>query len=216
MFAGIASSLKEVDVRVLALHKDEAKRWNTALQQKELVVTFRCEGENTSSIVSRPALVTNNPEDAMRDAQMLIFMMPAACHQVYLEALASHVQPGTIIVGLPGNPEFDSQVRHVLGEKAQQCTIMNFESSPWTCRTTEFGVKCEVTRIMDTLLGNVKVGLVSLNENRLLPRGLFYFILLASPKTNKQTNRQIERTLTGTPQQLWPVTAGPLYHIKLT
>ena len=190
MFAGIASSLKEVDVRVLALHKDEAKRWNTALQQKELVVTFRCEGENTSSIVSRPALVTNNPEDAMRDAQMLIFMMPAACHQVYLEALAPHVQPGTIIVGLPGNPEFDSQVRHVLGEKAQQCTIMNFESSPWTCRTTEFGVKCEVTGIMDTLLGNVKVGLVSLNENRLLPRGLFYFILLASPKTNKQTNRK--------------------------
>ena len=199
VFAGIASSLKEVDVRVLALHKDEAKRWNTALQQKELVVTFRCEGENTSSIVSRPALVTNNPEDAMRDAQMLIFMMPAACHQVYLEALAPHVQPGTIIVGLPGNPEFDSQVRHVLGEKAQQCTIMNFESSPWTCRTTEFGVKCEVTGIMDTLLGNIKVGLVSLNENRLLPRGLFYFILLASPKTNKQTNRQIERTLTGTP-----------------
>ena len=216
MFAGIASSLKEVDVRVLALHKDEAKRWNTALQQKELVVTFRCEGENASSIVSKPALVTKNPEDAMRDAQMLIFMMPAACHQVYLEALEPHVQPGTIIVGLPGNPEFDSQVRHVLGEKAQQCTIMNFESSPWTCRTTEFGVKCEVTEIMDTLLGNVKVGLVSLNENRLLPRGLFYFILLASPKTNKQTNRQIERTLTGTPQQLWPVTAGPLYHIKLT
>ena len=30
-------------------------------------------------------------------------------------------------------------------------------------------------------------------------------ILLASPKTNKQT----ERTLAGTPQQLWPITAGP-------
>ena len=165
MFAGIASSLKEADVRVLALHKDEAKRWNTALQQKELVVTFRCEGENASSIVSKPALVTKNPEDAMRDAQMLIFMMRAACHQVYLEALAPHVQPGTIIVGLPGNPEFDFQVGHVLGEKAQQCTIMNFESLPWTCRTTEFGVECEVTRIMDILLGNIKVGLVSLNEN---------------------------------------------------
>ena len=30
-------------------------------------------------------------------------------------------------------------------------------------------------------------------------------ILLFSPKTNKQT----ERTLAGTPQQLWPITAGP-------
>ena len=36
---------------------------------------------------------------------------------------------------------------------------------------------------------------------------LFYFISLASPK--KQTNRQTERTLAGTPQQLWPITAGP-------
>ena len=30
-------------------------------------------------------------------------------------------------------------------------------------------------------------------------------ILLASPKTNKQT----ERTLAGTSQQLWPIAAGP-------
>ena len=38
---------------------------------------------------------------------------------------------------------------------------------------------------------------------------IFYFILFASPKkTNKQTNRQTERTLAGTPQQLWPITAG--------
>ena len=165
VFAGIASARKETDVRVLALHEDEVKRWNTALQQKDLTVTFRCEGENTSSIVSKPALVTTNPEDAMRDAQMVIFMLPAACHQVYLEALAPHLKPGTIIVDLPGNPEFDSQVRHVLGDKAQQCTIMNFESLPWTCQTTEFGVKCEVTRTMDTLQGNIKVGLVLLNEN---------------------------------------------------
>ena len=30
-------------------------------------------------------------------------------------------------------------------------------------------------------------------------------ILLSSPK---QTNKQTERTLAGTPQQLWPITAG--------
>ena len=36
---------------------------------------------------------------------------------------------------------------------------------------------------------------------------LFYlFILLASPR--KKTNKQ-KKTLAGTPQQLWPITAGP-------
>ena len=38
---------------------------------------------------------------------------------------------------------------------------------------------------------------------------LFYFISFAKKKTNKQTSKQTERTLTGTPQQLWPITAGP-------
>ena len=32
----------------------------------------------------------------------------------------------------------------------------------------------------------------------------FFFVLLASPK-----KKQTERTLAGTPQQLWPITAGP-------
>ena len=51
----------------------------------------------------------------------------------------------------------ESRVRHVLGEKAQQCAVMNFESSPWTCQTTKSGVACEVIHTMNTLLGNMKV-----------------------------------------------------------
>ena len=36
---------------------------------------------------------------------------------------------------------------------------------------------------------------------------IFYFISFA--KNNKQTNKQTYRTLAWTPQQLWPITAGP-------
>ena len=165
MFAGIASSRKDTDVRILALHENEAKRWNTALQQKKVEVTFRREGEKTSSIVSKPALVTKKPEDALRDAHIVIFMMYASgCHQVYLEALAPHVKPGTIIVSFSGYPEFEFQVHRVLVEVARQCTIMKFKSLPWTCHITEFGVKCEVTRTMKTLQGILKVSLASVAQ----------------------------------------------------
>ena len=157
MFACIASSRKYTDIRVLSLHDDEAKRWEIAMQQKQLEVAFLFQGEKTSGMVSKPDLVTKNPEDAMRDAEMVVFMMHASCHQVYLAVLAPHIKPGTIIIGLPGNPEFESQVRQVLGEKAQQCAIMNFESLPWTCQKTESGVTCEVVHTMDTLLGNIMV-----------------------------------------------------------
>ena len=131
-------------------------------------VTFRREGEKTSSIVSKPALVTKNPEDALRDAHMVIFMMYASgCHQVYLEALAPHVKPGTIIVSFSGYPEFEFQVHRVLVEVARQCTIMKFKSLPWTCHITEFGVKCEVTRTMKTLHGIVKVSLASVAQREI-------------------------------------------------
>ena len=49
--------------------------------------------------------------------------------------------------------------------------------------------------------------------------GIFYFFLLASPKkknTSKQTNKQTERTLAGTPQQLWPITLGQDTNKKIT
>ena len=164
VFSGIAFSQKDTDVRILSLKEDDAKRWKTALQQKQLEVIFRCKGEETFRIVSKPALVTKKTEDVMGDAEMVVFMMQPSCLKYYLEALATHVKPGTIIVGLPGNREFHFQVRHALGRKAQQCTIMNFESLPWTCRTTECGVEYEVTRIIDTLPGKIKVGLVSFNE----------------------------------------------------
>ena len=157
VFARIASSRKDTDVRVLSLDEDEVKRSETAMQEKELELALLFQGEKTSGIVSKPVVVTKNPEDAMQDAEMVVFMMHASCRQVYLEALAPLIKPGTIIIGLPGNPEFESQVRHVLGEKAQQCTIMNFESLPWTFQTTKSGVTCEVGHTMDTLLGNIMV-----------------------------------------------------------
>ena len=165
MFSSIAVSQKDTDVRVLSLNEDDAKRWKTALQQKQLEVIFRCEEEETFRIVSKPALLAKKAEDVMGDAEMVVFMMKPSCLKYYLEALATHVKPGTIIVGFPGNSEFHFQVCHALGRKAQQCTTMNFESLPWMCRTTEFGFKCEVTRIIDTLPGKIKVGLVSFNEN---------------------------------------------------
>ena len=151
-FAGIASSLKDTEVRVLCLHRDEAERCDAAM--KELKVTFHWKGKESTSIKSQPVLVTSNPEDAIRDVNIVVFMLPASAHEVFLDALKPHIKPGTIIVGLPGGPGFEFQVLYELGDVGQQCTIMNFESSPWVCNCIEFGVDCKV---LGKLLGAIKV-----------------------------------------------------------
>ncbi|XP_078351418.1 tauropine dehydrogenase-like isoform X1 [Oculina patagonica] len=157
-FAGIASSLKGTEVRVLSLYQDEAERWSAAMQKNDLEVTLHRKGKEPSSIKSKPALVTKNPEDAMRDVDIVVFVLPAFAHQVFLDTLKPYIKPGTIIVALPGEPGIDFQIRHVLGETGRQCTIMNFESLPWACRTTSFGVKCEVLGTKETLQGAMKKG----------------------------------------------------------
>ena len=45
---------------------------------------------------------------------------------------------------------------------------------------------------------------------------LFLFFFTSFAKKNKQTKRQTERTLAGTPQQLWPITAGPCIVFEYT
>ncbi len=198
VFAGIASSVEGTDVRVLTNQK-EAERWNTAMRTNDLKVTFHRKGKETttvtskpalvtndqevaiqdvdivnidtrnlkvsfhrkgnspSSITFKPALVTNHPEVAMQDVDIVAFVLPECSHEVFLDAIKPYIKPGIIIVGLPGGPGFEFQVREVLGDEARQCTIVNFESSPWVCRTSEFDVNCEVLGTKETLQGAMKV-----------------------------------------------------------
>ena len=145
--------MKGTDVRVLT-SANEARRWNTAI---DLEVTFHRRGKEPISFTSKPKLVTDDPKDAMKDVDIVVFVLPAFAHEILLDDLKPYVKPGTIIVGLPGGPGFEFMVRAVLGDVARKCTIMNFESSPWMCRTTEFAVKCEVLGTKETLLGAIKV-----------------------------------------------------------
>jgi len=150
VFAAIASSVRGTEVRVLP------DRWN--MLKNGFNVTFHRRGEQPTCITSRPPLVTHNPEDAMQDVDIVVFLLPASTREDFLQVLRPYIKPGVIIVGLPGEPGFEFQVREALGDVMQQCTIMNFESSPWVCRSTELGADCEVLRTKETLLGTVKQG----------------------------------------------------------
>ena len=92
----------------------------------------------------------------MKDVDIVVFVLPDPAHEDFLHALRPYIKPGVIIVGLPGGPGFEFQVREALGDVMQQCTIMNFELSPWVCRSTE-GFDCEVLATEEILLGTITV-----------------------------------------------------------
>ena len=148
-FASIASSVKGTKVQVLS------DRWN--MQMHDFKVTFHRNGEKPTCITCKLSQVAHNPEDAMKGVDIVVFMLPASAHKDLFHALRPYITPGLIIVGLPGGPGFEFQVREALGDVMQQCTIMNFESSPWVCRSTESDVDCEVLTTKEILLGTIKV-----------------------------------------------------------
>ena len=113
--------------------------------------------------LSKPARLNEEPENTIRDVDIVVLMLPRSAHQLYFETLRPHIKPGAIIVGLPGYPGFDREVRHILGDIGRQCTIMNFESEPWLCGIIEFGVTCEVLGTKEELLGTMKVQKMLLN-----------------------------------------------------
>ena len=149
VFASIALSVNGTEVRVLP------DRWS--MLTNDIKVTFHRKGEKPMCITSRPPLVTHDPEDAMQDVDIVVFMQPPSAHEDFLHVLKPYIKPGVLIVGLPGQPGFEFQVREALGDVMQQCTIMNFESSPWVCCSTACGVDCEVLATKETLLGAIKV-----------------------------------------------------------
>ena len=130
-------------------------RWN--MLTNDFRVTFHRHGEKPTCITSRPPLISHNPEDGMQDVDIVVFMLPTSANIDFLQVLRPYIKPGVIIVGLPGGRGFEFQVREALGDVVQQCTIINFESSPWVCRGSEFGVDCEVLATEEMLLGTIKV-----------------------------------------------------------
>lgn len=156
-FAGIASSQPGTEVRVLSLYQDEAERWSKTMETADLEIMCHRRDQEPQVIRSKPALITKNQEEAARGVDVIAFVLPAFAHKVFLEALKPYIEPGVIIVGLPGASGLEFQVRGILGDKAKKCTVMNFESLPWACRLGEFGKKCDVLGTKDTLVGAMQV-----------------------------------------------------------
>ena len=156
-FAGIASSHPGTEVRVLSLYQDKAERWNKIMETSDLKITCHRRNQEPHVILSKPSLITKNPEEAARGVDVIAFVLPAFAHQVYLETLKPYIEPGVIIAGLPGASGLEFQMQGILGEKANECIVINFESLPWACRLDEFGRKCEILGTKDTLVGAMQV-----------------------------------------------------------
>lgn len=158
VMAGLASSREDTEVNVLTLFKDEAERWSKAIENKDMVIKVNNKDGSITEVKSKPAVVSKDPSVVVPGSDILILIVPAFAHEEYFKAIAPHIDKKSVIVGLPGQPGFEYQCMSILGEISVQITIMSFETLPWACRITEFGLSVDVLGTKKFLAGSILRG----------------------------------------------------------
>lgn len=157
-FTALASACPNVEVNVLTVYEDEAKTWTTALKSDELTVSISKPDGSVTETRSKPSLVTNDIKVAVAGVQIIFIVVPSYVHHIYLSLLALHIQPNTLIVGLPGHAGFELQCLDMLGSKSSNHAIVGFESLPWACRIIEYGKRVQLLGYKDILHASFLVG----------------------------------------------------------
>lgn len=152
VLAAKLSTNPDVHVRVFTQNLDKVRRWRESMQSDPLTITVRTGNDEHAALTARPFVVTSDPRLA-RGCDFIIFAVPAFMHAPYLALLQPYIEDGCCIVGLPGQNGFEFDVREALGERQQNCIVMNFESLPWICRIVAFGKAVSILGTKDSLVG---------------------------------------------------------------
>jgi NAD/NADP octopine/nopaline dehydrogenase, alpha-helical domain len=151
--AALASQNPRFEVRVLTQSADRAQRWTKIMRRERLTVTVRNGNGNHVAWKANAFMVTDQPEQAARGCDLIIFAVPAFRHLNYLTSLKPYIEDGCVIGGLPGQNGFEFDVRMALGQRLKNCVVMNFDSLPWICRITEFGKSAKISGCKAQLVG---------------------------------------------------------------
>ncbi|XP_045158942.2 opine dehydrogenase-like [Mercenaria mercenaria] len=146
-----AATLDNVEVNILTLFADEAKRWSKILGEDKIVAEVTYSDGKKGEICGKPRLITDDPTEAMKEVDAVFFVVPAFAHQQYFDAILKHIRPNTIIVGMPGQAGFEFQAFKCLKAVVSNYAIISMESLPWACRTLEFGRKVQILGYKDVL-----------------------------------------------------------------
>jgi len=135
--AGIAGGNAEIESCVYTKDEQKAIRWHAILEKEPLIIKQRNKGVETTVSIAHEVLITSEAEEAARNCDMIILAVPAFVHADYLKELAPFMEDGVVIVGFPGQNGFEFETSTIVD--LDNVVLMNFDSSPWSCRIQNFG-----------------------------------------------------------------------------
>lgn len=156
VLAGLVSSGGNNIVSVLDVYEDEAERWNEQLRQLGFRVIF----PDKTEIIQRPGEImfsVTRDVQAVSDADVVIFCLPAYGHQTYFDIITPHLSDKCIVVGMPGHPGFEYQSKYYLDSFQKGCLVLSTETLPWACRISKYGSEVIVQGTKESVMASLIV-----------------------------------------------------------
>jgi len=150
--AGLASGNHTVNV--LSTFAYEAERWDKASRSTGGTKIFDKPSRATKP--NQPALITNDPEAALKDADVVLLSAPSFAHANYFELCKKFGKADATVGVLPGRAGIDLEFKSVIGPKSDTMSLINFATLPWACRIKTYGDTVEVLGTKDEVVCAVK------------------------------------------------------------
>lgn len=139
VLAGLLSSVEGNQVNWYAPFQDEASRIKQGLAENGGITLINPDSTTTSG---HPTLVTKDPSEAMKGAQLVLIPLPSFAIPQMLKDIEPYVPNGCIIGGLPAQEGFQWTAINILSK--HKVDIFGLDKLPYNCRIEEFGKRVRV------------------------------------------------------------------------
>lgn len=150
VFAGLSSMVENAHVAVLDIYENEAERWTEAMRNNGFKVNFTDRQPVTQPPGKVKFKVTKEVDQVIPTSDIVIIVVPAYTHEIYLKLISPLIPDGCPVVGMPGQPGFEYQALTILKEHGRHTNnVMSIETLPWACRISKYGQEVDVMGTKD-------------------------------------------------------------------
>ena len=128
-------------VDVFAPFQNEAERWHAAIAKTG--GDLNVDNPDGSQTIGRPRHISNNPNDIISGADIIVLPLPEFALEPILTAMKAYLRPGTIIIATPG-AVVEWIARKALGSTFGAICLAVVQPMPYNCRIKEFGQRVHV------------------------------------------------------------------------
>ena len=150
IMASIMGSKSNITTNICSTFGNEMSILKENLKQSPYGITIK-HADKSPDQVGKLNKITNNLEEVVPEADVILFCVPAGFQEMYMRNLEPFLKKGTILGAFPGATCFEIMAADILKNKINDVTIFSGNTLPWACRINEFGKEVNLLGVKETM-----------------------------------------------------------------